>query len=135
ECKELKLPVVAHEQPIYDFLQTVSDISPEFSNVWTVNLQTKEVDGEPLPDLYRIVELFRNHQRLSNVPKGRAFKAHSPLRSKDSRLITRTTTKSKRSLCLCGAEQRFKECLYLIESIRPKDWPAIQKQIDGKPKI
>jgi hypothetical protein len=72
ECKGLNLAVVADEQPVYDFLQAVAEISPEFSNVWMVNLQTKEADSEPLSDFYRIVELFRNHQRLSNAQKGQA---------------------------------------------------------------
>jgi hypothetical protein len=57
---------------VYDFLLAVAEISPEFSNVWMVNLQTKEADGEPLPDFYRMVELFRNHQRLLNAQKGQA---------------------------------------------------------------
>ena len=37
--------------------------------------------------------------------------------------------------CLCGVEHLFKDCPYLIESIRSKDWkpdPAIQKQVDEK---
>ena len=37
--------------------------------------------------------------------------------------------------CLCGQEDQFQECPYLIESLRPKDWtpdPDIQKQIEEK---
>jgi hypothetical protein len=42
--QRLNLVVVAHEQPVYDFLQAVAEILPESSTVWMVNLQTKEAD-------------------------------------------------------------------------------------------
>jgi hypothetical protein len=122
---------------VYDFLQAVAEISPEFSNVWMVNLQTKEADGKPLPDFYRMVELFRNHQRLSNAQKGQAsqstFTASFQGQSLQAENILDLNNKKK--LCLCGIEHRFKACPYLIESIRPKDWKpdqAVQMKIDEK---
>jgi hypothetical protein len=137
ECKDLNLAVVADEQPVYDFLQAVADISPEFSNVWMVNLQTQEADGEPLPDFYRIVELFRNHQRLSNAQKGRASQSTFTASFQEQSLQGENSLdlNNKKKLCLCGMEHRFKACPYLIESIRPKDWKpdqAVQKNIDEK---
>jgi hypothetical protein len=136
ECKDLNLALVADEQPVYDFLQAIVDILPEFSNVWMVNLQTKEADGEPLPDFYGIVELFRNHQRLSNAQKGRASQStFTASFQKQSLQGENSLDLNKKKLCLCGMEHRFKACPYLIESIRPKDWKpdqTVQKKIDEK---
>jgi hypothetical protein len=144
ECKELNLPVVSDDLPIYDFLQAISDVSPEFSNVWTVNLQTKEADGEALPDLYRIVELFRNHQRLYNAQKGRNSTFPASYQGKsledsdktpEKTLDEKKDSEKKKRPCVCGLDHRFEKCPYLIESIRPKDWKPdleIQKKIDDK---
>jgi hypothetical protein len=67
KCKQLKLPDVEGDRPLYDFLNAISGIAPEFTNVWTINIQMKLDSGETLPDLYKIVELFRNNRRLSNA--------------------------------------------------------------------
>ena len=37
ECKQLKIPIVEDNLPLYDFLNAVADIAPDFSSVWTVN--------------------------------------------------------------------------------------------------
>ena len=33
ECKQLKLPDVEDDRPLYDFLNVISGIAPEFANV------------------------------------------------------------------------------------------------------
>jgi hypothetical protein len=73
--KDLNLAVVVDEQLVYDFPWAVAQISPEFSNVWMINLQITEADGEPLPDFYRMVELLPNYQRLLNAQKGQALQS------------------------------------------------------------
>jgi hypothetical protein len=72
ECKQLKLPDVEDDRLLYHFLNAISGIAPEFANVWTINIQMKLDSGDPLPDLYKIVKLFRNNRRLSNARKGLA---------------------------------------------------------------
>jgi hypothetical protein len=72
ECKQFKLPDVEDDRPLYDFLNAISGIAPEFANVWTINIQMKLDSGDTLPDLYKIVELFWNSRRLSNAQKGLA---------------------------------------------------------------
>ena len=69
ECKQLRLPDVEDDRPLYDFLNAISGIAPEFANVWTINIQMKLDSGDALPDLYKIVELFRNNIRLSNAQR------------------------------------------------------------------
>ncbi len=58
ECKELKLPIVEDGLPLYDFLHAVSELAPEFSSVWMVNLEMTEAEGKPLPEIFRIIGLF-----------------------------------------------------------------------------
>jgi len=131
ECKELNLPDVDDNRSLFDFLNAISTISPEFANVWIVNIQEREDAGTPLPDLYKIIELYRNNQRLIKVkepPSYGAFPASYQGKPADP-------DKPRKSICLCGVEHQFPDCPYLIQSIRPEDWkpdPDIEKQIEEK---
>ena len=132
ECKQLKLPDVEDDRPLYDFLNAISGIAPEFANVWTINIQMKLDNGDALPNLYKIVELFRNNRRLSNAQKGLATHGAFPA-TFQGQLIKNDS--EKKPPCLCGGHHWYKECPYLIESIRIKDWkpnPSIEKKIDEK---
>jgi hypothetical protein len=89
--------------------------------------------GDALPDLYRIVELFRNNRRLLNAQEGlathRAFPATFQGQSIDK------NESKKKSLCLCGGDHRCEDRPYLVESARTEDWQPdanIQEQIDTK---
>ena len=153
ECKDLKLPVIEDNMPLYDFLQAVSDVAPDFSSVWTINLEQMESDNKSLPDIYWIISLFRDHQRLANARKGKAASAF-PASLKDQSLDSGSTDPkdpkdnpkdpkepkpdSKKRTCICGSEHLFPACPYLIESIRPQGWtadPEVQKKVDEKLKI
>ena len=146
ECKDLKLPIVEDNLPLYDFLHAVSELAPEFSSVWTVNLETMEAENKTLPDIFRIIGLFRDHQCLANARKGKAASAF-PVTLKDQVLEPSSgdlkdqkeaKTDTKKKTCICGAEHRFSTCPYLIESKRPQGWtpdPEIQKVVDEKLKI
>jgi hypothetical protein len=141
ECKLLDLPDVSRNRSLFDFLNAIASISPGFSDAWMMRVQEKQDAGETLPDLYKIVELFRNNRRLVNAQKGlpshSAFPATyqgKPLSSSDNTSKTDGKPTFRRP-CLCGIEHQFKDCPYIVESIRTKDWkpdPAIQKQIDEK---
>jgi hypothetical protein len=145
DCKELKLPVVEDNLPLYDLLSAVAEIAPEFSSVWTVKLQTKEMDNKPLPDIFRLINLFRDHQRLANTSRSKDSGAF-PATLKDQPLAHNPGTKdpkdpkldSKKRHCICGVEHLFSACPYLIESIRPSGWtadPETQKKVDEKLKM
>jgi len=122
---------VDDNRSLFDFLNAISTISPEFANVWIVNIQEREDAGTPLPDLYKIIELYRNNQRLIKVkepPSYGAFPASYQGKPADP-------DKPRKSICLCGVEHQFPDCPYLIQSIRPEDWkpdPDIEKQIKEK---
>jgi hypothetical protein len=131
ECKELNLPDVDKDRSLFDFLHAISKVAPEFASVWRVSLQKKRQKGKDLPDLYNLVELFRDDMRLANAQKDISHGAFAatfqgkPIDPKDD----------KKRKCLCGQEHQFHECPYLIESVRPKDWkpdPDIEKRIEEK---
>jgi|SRR5271169_1606272 len=89
--------------------------------------------GDALPDLYKIVELFRNNRRLYNAQKGLATHRAFPT-SFQGQSIDKNESK-KKSPYLCGEVHRYKDCSCLIKSARTKDWkpnPNIQKKIDEK---
>lgn len=88
KCKEQKLPVVAGDLPLYDFLHAVSKVALNFATVWTVNLERMEADKESLPDLFRIVSLFRDHQRLANARKNEAAQSARPLPTPEASPLT-----------------------------------------------
>jgi hypothetical protein len=88
-------------------LNAITGIAPDFACFWMSSIEEKQDSGkeDEIPDLHKILELFRNNRRLVN-----AQKVH-------------------------GAHSAFARKTYLIEYLSPKDWkpdPAIQKRIDKK---
>ena len=134
QCVELKLPEVDKDRPLYDFLNTISSVSPEFTGYWIHDLQAKRKSGQKSVTFFELIEYFRESHRLSMAQKGRAssgaFTATFQGQPADD-----TTEEKKLSPCLCGIEHRYKDCPYLNELVRPKDWKPdlnLQKQIDEK---
>jgi hypothetical protein len=131
---QLKLSGVENNRSLYDFLNAISGIAPEFTNIWTINIQMKLDSDETLPDLYKIVELFRNNRRLSNAQKSHISHSAFPA-SFQGQSIDKNESEKKHPLYLYGEDHRYKDCPYLIKSARTKDWklnPSIQRQIDEK---
>jgi len=134
ECKELKLPDVDDDRPLYDFLQAVHSLAPEFSSIWTITIQAKLDASEELPDLYKIVELFRNNWRLVSAQRRRG--SHSAYAASFQKQSEEKTDEKR--LCLCGEPHNFPQCAYLIKSMREDGWkpdPTIQRRINDKLKI
>ena len=70
--------------------------------------------GEEIPDLYKMVEWFRNHYHLVGAQKESA--SHSAFAATLQGQTADEKGKEKKSTCLYREEHRFKECPYLIES-------------------
>jgi hypothetical protein len=144
----LNLPDVEDDRSLFDFLYAISSVAPEFANPWRINIQATQSKGEALPSLYKMIEYFRNDRRILNAQKGASHGAFGasyqgkPLDGNADESKSNSNTKPsgndrKPKHCLCGKEHPFKDCYYLVESIRPKDWkpdPAIQKQVEEKAK-
>ena len=138
KCKRLRIPIVEDNLPVYDFLNAIADIAPEFSSVWIVNVETMEADSQPLPDIFRLIGLFRDHQRLANAKGNQspgAFPAHLNGQPLESGFTKEPKLDNKTRPCICGVEHLFSACPYLIESIRPPGWttdPETQKRVEEK---
>jgi hypothetical protein len=96
-----------------------------------------EADNKSLPDIFWIIGLFRDHQRLANTRRSKDSGAF-PATLKDQPLVPNSGAKdpksdSKKWTCICGMEHLFSVCPYLIETIRPTGWtadPEVQKKVD-----
>jgi hypothetical protein len=61
ECKKLKLLDVDKNQLLFDFLNTILSIAPDFTSIWRISIQKKQNSGKKIPDLYKIIKLFCNN--------------------------------------------------------------------------
>jgi hypothetical protein len=68
EYNKINLPEVQGTCAMRDFLRAVSTIIPEFSTYWVNDIAKS--GGQDGSDLYRMVELFRDHRRHLAVEKG-----------------------------------------------------------------
>jgi len=67
QCTKINLPDVQGTRAIRDFLRAVSTIIPEFSTYWINDIA--KTGAQAGPDLYRMVELFRDHRRHLAIEK------------------------------------------------------------------
>ena len=125
DCNKINLPDVQGTRPVRDFLRAVATVIPEFSTYWINDIA--KTQGQNAPDLYRIVELFRDHRRHLATQKGQI--------SQSAFSTTFQGQPQNKKECLCGRLHRFRDCFYLVEEKRPKGWKAntdIQERIDAK---
>ena len=149
EGQELGLPEVANQRPLYDFLQAVSDLEPGYSTFWRGEINKLLYKGKhhKLPDLFGLIEVFRNERRESFAKKGKtshsAFSASFQGQSTDDKKEDGKEKKedgkekkeAKEKKCVCDERHKWKDCPYLIEGKRAQDWKPneeIQKKITEK---
>ncbi len=71
----MKLSEVDNNQSLYDFLNAISNVVPEFSNYWMNEIQRLQRKNKEILNLYEIVELFCNNLRLLNANKSATHRA------------------------------------------------------------
>jgi hypothetical protein len=66
KATELSLPEASGIRPVLDFLDAVEPLSEKFYSYWTERIQDlqDEDEMEEIPDLYTIIDKFRNRVRL-----------------------------------------------------------------------
>jgi hypothetical protein len=82
------------------------------------------------------VELLRNNRRLSNAQKGLAIHGAFPATFQGQSI--NKSDSEKKLPCLCREHHWYKECPYLVESVRTKNWkpnPSIQENLRLKETI
>ena len=66
---DLKIPEVEGERPLFDFTHAISIIDSGFASTQEYFITQKISNLEELPELYRLVEDFRNHYRRTEALK------------------------------------------------------------------
>jgi hypothetical protein len=124
--KKLKIPEVADERSLFDFTHAVSAIDSGYASTQEYFINQKIKNSEKLPDLYDLIEDFRNHYRRTEALQ---------MSASHSAFSTTSQGTSQDLECVCGLRHPWKKCFYLIQSIRPTTWipnAEIQKKIDQK---
>ena len=147
-ASELKIPDVDGKRVLFDFTHAISAIDSGFASTqeYFINLQISK--SEPLPDIYRLIEDFRNHfrrteaLRLSASHSGFATfrnEHQDPEKNKKDSEHDRKSRARRESgqrgngdsprrerLCLCRDKHRkasrWEDCEYINPDKRPNGW-------------
>lgn len=128
----MDLPDVQGFRPHYDFIRAIKPISSSFAGALEVDLIRKERKDEEAPSIIDLIEEFKEHYRMQQSASSSTTTTanHSAFAT-----LQNNSPVSSVKTCLCGEEHLFRECQYLIESLRPHGWvpnEKIQQQIDEK---
>jgi hypothetical protein len=138
QCKKIEHPEVQGTRSVRDFLRAVSNTDSEFATYWSNDISKSQKANQTTPDLYEIVEHFRDHRRhLTATEKAQsaAFATDAPSQGQNQQGQQQNQDGKRHKPCLCGKDERFADCAYLFEENRPSRWkpdPEIQKRIDEK---
>ncbi|CAG8983171.1 hypothetical protein HYALB_00014079, partial [Hymenoscyphus albidus] len=66
EARALDLPEVSGDRAQKDFIQAIRAIDDSYVTALEVNIEQKELDGGKIPELYCLIERFRNHNSKSH---------------------------------------------------------------------
>ena len=124
--KKLKIPEVADERSLFDFTHAVSAIDSGYASTQEYFINQKARNSEKLPELYDLVEDFRNHYRRTE-----AFKQSSSHSAFAATLNGESQNGEK--LCLCGGKHgekprnQWEKCEYITPKNRPSGWKGKQE--------
>jgi hypothetical protein len=122
--KKLNIPEVADERSLFDFTHAVSAIDSGYASTQEYFINQKIRKSETLPELYDLVEDFRNHYRRTEALK--------PSYSHSAFATLGGESQDGERLCLCsgkhGNKVRWQKCEYITPKCRPSGWK-------GKPEV
>ena len=110
--KDLKIPEVADKRPLLDFTHAISAINSRYASTqeYFINLKIKNL--ETLPELYDLVEDFRNHYQQTEALKTLASHLAFATLNRDNQ--------DREKLCLCSRKHGNKVKQQKCEYIMPK---------------
>jgi hypothetical protein len=126
--KKLQIPEVVEERSLFDFTHAISAIDSGYASTQEYFITQKIKSAEKLPELYDLVEDFRNHYRRTEaLQMSASHSAFTTLRGDPQEEETQGEKP-----CLCGekhgAKLQWEKCEYISPSRRPTNWK-------GKPEI
>ena len=127
--RKLKIPEVADDRSLFDFTHAISVIDSGYASSQEYFINQKIKNSENLPDLYDLVEDFRNHLRrteaLKMSPSHSAFAATLNGESQDGKSQDGNSQEGEKP-CLCGGKHgnktRWEKCHYITPKCRPSGW-------------
>ena len=112
----------------YNFIQAIKPISSSFAGVLEVDLIRKEWKNKAALSIINLIKEFKEHYHMQQaVPTTTANHFAFATLQNNSPVLSKT--------CRCGEEHLFRECQYLIKSLRPHRWvpnEKIQQQVGEK---
>src|ERR1700730_12457486 len=64
KCKTANIADVTQDRPVFDFLTAIRPLAPSFADIWLEQYQARKLEGEALPELPKVIEIYRNHLLL-----------------------------------------------------------------------
>jgi len=137
--KGLDILEVLGERSLMDFTTAISaiDLGYALSQEYFLNRTIKK--KEELPELYELIEDFRNHQRKNDALKS-SSSSHSAFATQggetpDGETQNKDKDKEKKErLCLCGSKHgdrtRWEKCEYITPKCRQSGWKGKQETFE-----
>jgi len=143
--KKLQIPDVSDERSLIDFTTAIASIDSGYASTQDYFLTQRIKKNENLPELYELVEDFRNHLRKTNASKlSSSHSAFATLRGENQDGETQDggtkdggikegSTKDDRKVCLCGLkhkDSKWQNCHYITPKCRPTGWKGKPETFD-----
>ena len=144
QARKIGLPDVQDNRALFDFVAATKAIDPEWASPYMVQLEVKEGDGIPLPELVDAIEVFRHHLRVTRPAyKPTTLTALATLQGEEATELpskeapqqskSQQQAKPKRD-CACGeSSHTISKCPYILAKNRAPGWVAdarLQKKVD-----
>ena len=118
KCKTANTADVAQDRPVFDFLTAIRPLASSFADHWLEHYQARKLEGEVLPELPKVTEMFRNHRRLVDTQTATSNTGRAAFPAS----FQGETATGHQPTCVCGESHRYEECVYLNPYIRPDGW-------------
>ena len=123
---KLNILEVVNERPLFDFTHAISPIDSGYASTQEYYINQKIKNSETLPELYDLVEDFRNHYRR--------IEALKPSSSHSGFATLQGENQDGGKLCLYGEKHRkrfqWEKCEYISPTKRPSGWKGKQEVFD-----
>ena len=156
DASVLEIAEAAGERPLFDFTHAITAIDAGFASTQEYFINQKINKGETPPDIYSLIEDFRNHYRRSEAlrqsashsgfatlrgepqdseKKGQDAAKHESKRQPRKESEGQDSNPPRRErFCLCGDKHgkssRWEDCDYINPSKRPDGWKGSPETFD-----
>ncbi|KFZ04611.1 hypothetical protein V502_10019, partial [Pseudogymnoascus sp. VKM F-4520 (FW-2644)] len=124
KCVKADLPEMYNDRPIRAFLDAISTIDQNFASNWDVQIaQGVEISFRDILTQFRIY--YKNISVRKKARTTQAVFTGATFQGRDQEGETNTNEGGSRREfppCLCDAKHQWKDCLYIMDFLRPQNW-------------